>query len=63
MTTIPRTGKDIKRGDLLLRYQDGKEVFAHIYGVEPLDTNQVGLTTSLGHITLYKRGVYSISAD
>lgn len=63
MTTTSRRGKDIKKGDMLLRYQGGKEVFAYVHGVEPLDGNQVGLITSLGHIEVIKNGIYSISAD
>lgn len=63
MTTVPRTGSQIKVGDELLRYREGKEVFARIFFIEPINANEVGLTTSIGHITLYKQGVYSVSAD
>lgn len=63
MTLVPRRGKDIRRGDMLLRYQNGQEIFAYVNSVEEANAREVSLSTSIGCIELYKFGVYSIIAD
>lgn len=63
MTLAPRRGRDIRPGDMLLRYQSGQEVFAHVHSIEEANSRELCLGTSLGYISLYKFGVYSIVCD
>lgn len=60
---MQRTGKDLRKGDMLVRCKDGKDIYPIVNRVEPVNKHQVGVWTNMGLITLYALGVYDVVVE